>query len=132
MKATIYIFILSSVLLMSCNSTMAKNAVESKIDDDRIDSLINVINVKFDSNRLLLEKLNNSQIKWEASVFSDLEMIYPEIDKEIYGSLFSTCQKTILEEAILKRIDFLKQWANGLPEGEICSGSIPIKTQFEN
>ena len=59
-------------------------------------------------------------------------MIYPEIDKEIYGSLFSTCQKTKLEEAILKRIEFLQQWTNGLPEGKICSGSIPIKTQFEN
>jgi uncharacterized protein YecT (DUF1311 family) len=71
------------------------------------------------------EKLTKAQRAWVAFRDAHLEAVYPDPDKQAaYGSAYAMCRCFVLAELTKRRVDELKQWLNGVPEGEVCGGSI--------
>ncbi len=72
-------------------------------------------------------KFKTAQRAW--LVFRDAEVgaQFPDADPHAaYGSVYPMCVSNLKTELTLKRIEQMKQWRDGEPEGDVCAGSIPI------
>jgi hypothetical protein len=50
---------------------------------------------------------------------------FPKADKQVeYGSVYPTCCCAALTELTELREKELKVWADGIPEGDVCNGSV--------
>ena len=78
---------------------------------------------------LFLQKLKAAQRAWIAYRDAHLEALYPAADKQAeYGSMYSTCRCSALQEVTEQRTKELQKWIDGVPEGETCRGSIKSAT----
>jgi uncharacterized protein YecT (DUF1311 family) len=75
-----------------------------------------------------LAKLRIAQRAWIAWRDAELNALYPDKDDpSAYGSALAACwslKTAVLTEARIKQ---LRQWITGAKEGDVCSGSIPVK-----
>ena len=72
-----------------------------------------------------LAKLRQSQRAWIAFRDAHLETRFPKIDKQAaYGSSYPTCRCSLLTELTEQRTKELKVWVDGIPEGDVCNGSV--------
>ena len=72
-----------------------------------------------------LAKLKQAQRAWIAFRDAHLEASFPETDKQAeYGSACPTCRCNVLTELTEQREKELKVWADGIPEGDVCNGSV--------
>ena len=74
-----------------------------------------------------IDKLKVAQRAWVA--FRDAEMAarYPAMDKWEYGSAFDLCWCNGLAALTQQRTEQLKPWRDGIPEGDVCTGSYPVR-----
>lgn len=73
---------------------------------------------------VLIKKLELAQESWLKWREAEVEAIFPEENKtENYGSVYPQCDADIRQEMNTNRILQLRQWIEGVPEGEVCSGS---------
>lgn len=57
-----------------------------------------------------------------------MEAIYPEKDDpSAYGSIFPACWSGQLAALTRERTQQLKKWLDGVEEGNVCLGSLPVK-----
>lgn len=75
------------------------------------------------SEKAFLEKLKASQQQWLKLREADLEMQFPKEPQE-YGSVLPMCRCGALAESTARRTAFLREWLNGVEEGEVCAGSV--------
>lgn len=61
--------------------------------------------------------------------FRDAEILlkYPENNDVRNGSVFPLCYYGYLTKLTQQRIDTLKVWLEGEPEGEVCGGSVKVR-----
>lgn len=78
-------------------------------------------------DQLFLDKLKAAQRAWLAFRDAHLESLYPDPSKGAYGSVNPMCRCIALENLTLERTKALQQWIQGLPEGDVCAGSIRVK-----
>ena len=72
-----------------------------------------------------LAKLKQAQRVWIAFRDAHLEARFPKTDKQAeYGSAYPTCRCNVLTELTEQREKELKVWAVGIPEGDVCNGSV--------
>lgn len=126
MRELLTILIISSFTLSCCSQA----EYYQEINHEQLDAVIALINVEYKTDKQFLEKLDISQRAWQKATLSDLDLVYPEPDKSEYGSVYPICQQKYLDSEINKRILFLEQWIDGVQEGELCTGSIPINSEF--
>jgi uncharacterized protein YecT (DUF1311 family) len=76
-----------------------------------------------------LHCLAESQRAWEVYRDRQLAMIFPYKDdpKEGYGTVFPMCWAIWKARLTMQRITELKQWVDGIEEGDVCLGSIRVK-----
>ncbi len=119
-------------MAFGCSSqTTQKGYALDKNSYPQLDSLITKIIQLNKSDVNFIIQLEESQNSWEKYVLSDLSMRFPSENKTIYGSIYPSCRKIILDAQVKQRITFLKQWTDGINEGELCSGTIPIIEENE-
>jgi uncharacterized protein YecT (DUF1311 family) len=74
---------------------------------------------------VFLNKLKQAQRTWIAFRNADLAARFPESDKLAqYGSSYPACRCVVLAELTEQRAKELKVWAEGIPEGDVCQGSV--------
>jgi uncharacterized protein YecT (DUF1311 family) len=72
-----------------------------------------------------LAKLKQAQRAWVAFRNAHLEARFPKSDKQAeYGSSYPTYRYNVLTELTEQRTKELKTWADGIPEGDVCNGSV--------
>jgi uncharacterized protein YecT (DUF1311 family) len=74
-----------------------------------------------------VQKLEKAQSAWIAYRDAHLDAIFPSITPNEYGSVQPMCIATIKTELTRSRIAQLRQWSEGIEEGDVCLGSRPIK-----
>lgn len=80
------------------------------------------------ADKLFIQKLKAAQQAWLDYVDAYLESRFPEPDKiSAYGSAFHLCAAQIRQRFNQARIKELKEWLNGVEEGDLCAGSIHTK-----
>lgn len=74
-----------------------------------------------------LQSLKTAQKCWIQFRDAELKARYPAADTQLeYGSFFPVCYSNGLEELTKARTKQLRLWLTGLPEGEMCGGSVKV------
>jgi uncharacterized protein YecT (DUF1311 family) len=75
-----------------------------------------------------IQKMKIAQRAWIAFRDAHLDSLYPESDSQYhYGSVNPMCRCMELESLTQYRINLLREWADGVQEGDVCSGSKKIR-----
>jgi Lysozyme inhibitor LprI len=88
-----------------------------------VDDVTKRIQNEYARDKVFLAKFSKAQASWESYRESQLEMIFPEADKSVYGSSYPTCRCNWLVEITNERLDYLVKWVSGTNDGEVCGGS---------
>jgi len=99
--------------------------------DAELNRVYRQIQQLYQDDPTFLAKLKQSQRAWIKQRDADLAMRFPAEDTAFsYGSAYPMCYATVAMDLTFQRIVFLKQWLNGIEEGDICSGSIKTPAQI--
>ena len=95
--------------------------------DAELNAVYSAILKKNTDDKRFIDALKTAQRAWVA--FRDAEMAarYPARDKGEYGSAFDLCWCNGLAELTRQRTEQLKPWRDGIPEGDVCTGSYPVR-----
>ena len=74
-----------------------------------------------------IQKIKLAQRAWLAFRDAHLNSIYPDPSPGTYGSVNPMCRCIILEGLTVDRIKTLREWADGIQEGDVCAGSRRFK-----
>ena len=129
------LFLISWVLIFSigCNAQSNKKQLvqeESNFEkaDYELNEVYQLILSDYADNQTFISSLKESQRLWIRFRDTELEMRYPGDDKRLqYGSVYSMCAEQFLAQLTNKRTATLRQWIDGVQEGDVCAGSIKIK-----
>ena len=132
MKFILVILIgLSSLTVFSqTQADMNNEASESykRADKDLNDTYRKVLQ-EYKSDTTFLENLKASQRIWVAFRDAELKVKYPETKSGYYGSVFPMCTSIYLEKLTQERNMTLKVWVDGIEEGDVCIGSVKMKSK---
>lgn len=121
---TIILVVLASYSA-SAQSQTAMN-MKAYADYQKADKELNVVYQKilkeYGSQPIFIKKLKVAQRIWVQLRDAELGAKYPE--SGTYGSAAPMCESIYLETLTRDRIKFLRVWLTGIPEGDICTGSV--------
>ena len=81
---------------------------------------------EYKDDKIFLDALVASQVNWISYRDSELRLKYPHTEENYYGTVYSICASSYLEELTQDRIVHLMSWLNGVEEGDVCAGSIKL------
>ena len=93
--------------------------------DKELNSVYQKILKEYAAKPQFIKKLKVAQRLWVQLRDADLAAKYPE--RGSYGSVAPMCESIYLESLTRERTKFLKIWLTGIPEGDVCNGSVKSK-----
>lgn len=125
---TLLSIILFITLSISCFSqTQIEMTIESDQSYKQADKELNILYQKilktYSTDTLFIQNLKKSQRLWIQFRDAEVAVKYPVVE----GSVYSMCIASYLELLTRQRIATLKQWTEGVEEGDACGGSVKIK-----
>jgi uncharacterized protein YecT (DUF1311 family) len=116
------------ILAVKGASAQSQTALNSKAENgyQKADKELNVVYQKilkeYAAQPLFIKNLKIAQRLWVQLRNAELAAKYPEDGS--YGSVQPMCESSYLEHLTIDRTKFLKVWLTGVPEGDVCSGSV--------
>ena len=123
-----------SALLLGCllagrcfgQSQTAMN-MQADADYQKADKELNVTYQKilkeYQPKTAFIQNLKTAQNRWIQFRDAELKARYPDAAQE-YGSVFPTCWSQEMAALTRERTRHLKIWLTGIPEGDVCAGSV--------
>lgn len=106
--------------LNTCASAAFKRA------DDQLNAVYQTVLKRHQADTGFVHKLQAAQRAWLLWRDAEMEASYPDrADPAAYGSVFPMCWNAKLAALTEARTRQLSQWLEGVPEGEVCAGSLP-------
>ena len=96
--------------------------------DNELNSIYQKIMKDYKDDTVFIKNLKASQKLWVQFRDAEMKMKYPDRELGYYGSVQPMCWSIYLTQLTHDRITTLKQWSDGVEEGDVCSGSTKIKT----
>lgn len=132
-KNTLASIIIMMTFAFAAHSSLAQSqtAMNMKAGSgyEKADKELNLVYKKilkeYAAQPLFIKKLKVAQRLWVQLRNAELAAKYPESGS--YGSVEPMCESIYLETLTRERIKFLKIWLTGIPEGDVCSGSVKSK-----
>ena len=74
-----------------------------------------------------LQSLKAAQQRWIQFRDAEMKARYPAANSQFeYGSFFPVCYSNGMEELTKARTKQLRLWLTGIPEGDMCNGSVKV------
>ncbi|WP_161973727.1 lysozyme inhibitor LprI family protein [Hwanghaeella grinnelliae] len=93
----------------------------------QMNTLYAIVLDKFRGDPETLGKIRAAQQAWLAFREAHVAAVYPKADtpdaQYEYGSSLSMCMASVAANLTGPRIAQLRDWADGIPEGDVCAGS---------
>ncbi|SEW11681.1 lysozyme inhibitor LprI family protein [Chitinophaga arvensicola] len=129
---SLFLFLLlttgSLVAFSQTQSAMNKQAGQDYKDaDKKLNDIYQLILKDYAANKAFISNLKDAQRIWIQFRDAQVKAMYPAAAKN-YGSVFPMCRANYLTELTHQRTEALRVWLNGLPQGDVCTGSIGDKT----
>ncbi len=102
-----------------------KAAGQYKKADKELNVVYQKILKEYASQPVFVKKFKAAQRIWLQLRDAELAAKFPNPND--YGSVEPMCEALYLESLTKERTKFLNVWLNGIPEGDVCSGSVKIK-----
>ena len=124
-------FLVMTMLFTAPNFAQSQTAMNKAYSDfKRADAELNVVYQKilksYSRETTFIKKFRNAQRLWIQLRDAELAAKYP--DSGTYGSVAPMCESIYLETLTRDRIKFLSVWVTGIEEGEVCLGSVRMKS----
>ncbi|WP_374562107.1 lysozyme inhibitor LprI family protein [Ideonella sp.] len=95
--------------------------------DERLNAVYQAVLKKHQADTSFVRKLQAAQRAWLAWRDAEMEALYPgRADPAAYGSVLPMCWSTKIATLTKARAAQLQQWLDGVPEGEVCAGSLSV------
>ena len=94
--------------------------------DEQLNKVYQQIRSEYEQDSLFIENLKISQRLWIKFRDAELNMKYPEYQSSYYGSILPLCKSEFLKQLTDERIKTLQVWLDGIPEGDLCIGSVKL------
>lgn len=101
-------------------------AQEYKDADKKLNEIYQLILKDYAANKTFTQNLKDAQRLWIQFRDAQVKAMFPAATKS-YGTVFPMCKANYLAELTHQRTDALRVWLNGLPQGDVCTGSIGDK-----
>jgi uncharacterized protein YecT (DUF1311 family) len=124
---TIIISIICLTGFSQTQADMNDDAFNSyKKTDKELNDIYKAILKEYKSDTVFIQNLKTSQRIWITFRDAELQVKYPVTEPGYYGTVYPMCVAIYLEKLTLERITTLKEWTNGIEEGDACNGSVKI------
>lgn len=90
--------------------------------DKKLNQVYNRIQLAYKSDKVFLKDLKQAQLAWIAFRDKQVALRYP--NRPDMGSATPMCRFAYIQQLTEQRIAELQQWLDGIPEGDICTGTI--------
>lgn len=120
----------AAVAPVAAQSQMEMNAAAcdaARKADVELNAVYQAVLKKSAGDKVFTAKLKAAQRAWLAFRDAELAARYPAEDKSEYGSIFNLCWCNALTELTRRRTAQLMPWRDGVPEGDACLGSYPVR-----
>ena len=94
--------------------------------DEELNGVYQKILKSYSRETTFIKKFRNAQRLWIQLRDAELAAKYP--NGGTYGSVAPMCESIYLETLTRDRIKFLSVWVTGIEEGEVCLGSVRMKS----
>jgi len=102
-------------------------------EDAKLNLVYQEILKRFKNDRVFIKKLRAAQRAWLKFRDAQFEAKFPHIldsrGQYNYGAVFPMCNRLYKAELTHERVEELRLWLDGTDEGDVCSGSLPIKDE---
>ena len=128
------IFLLLIGNLLSFNSFgQSQAAMNQQADvayqkaDQELNRVYQQIFKEYRTQTAFLQSLKTAQKLWLQFRDAEMKARYPAANSLVeYGSFFPVCYSNGLEELTKARTKQLRLWLTGIPEGDMCNGSVKV------
>ena len=124
----IFLFVLFLGTAVNAQNTQVDNSRNSCSDYLRlkkeVDDVIAKILDDYERDYVFISKFKKAQSAWETSRDAQLEMIFPSVEKGVYGASYPTCRCNALVELTNERLNYLVRWISNTEESKSCGGSV--------
>jgi uncharacterized protein YecT (DUF1311 family) len=124
-------FVVMTMLFIAPTFAQSQTAMNMKAYSDykKTDAELNGVYQKilksYFRETTFIKKFRNAQRLWIQLRDAELAAKYPN---RTYGSVAPMCESIYLETLARDRIKFLNVWVTGIEEGEVCLGSVRMKS----
>ena len=125
-------FVVMTMLFIAPTFAQSQTAMNMKAYSDykKADADLNGVYQKilksYTRETTFIKKFRNAQRLWIQLRDAELAAKYP--NSGTYGSVAPMCESIYLETLTRDRIKFLYVWVTGIEEGEVCLGSVRMKS----
>ena len=130
MKKIILLSVFSVLFVSLFGQNQAEMNAKAKAEYEKVDKELNQVYEKlvqdYKSDTVFIKSTKEAQRQWVKFRDAQVKMKYPAY-KDAGESVLPMCRNYYLKELTANRIKELKQWIDGVEEGDVCSGSIKIK-----
>ena len=82
---------------------------------------------EYRTQTVFLQSLKTAQQRWLQFRDAEMKARYPAANSQLeYGSFFPVCYSNGMEELTKARTKQLRLWLTGIPEGDMCNGSVKV------
>lgn len=82
---------------------------------------------EYRTNTNFLQSLKAAQKSWIQFRDAEAKARYPATNaQQTYGSAYPTCYAQVLTDLTKARTQQLQLWLTGIPEGDVCNGSVKV------
>lgn len=122
----VFIMLLITCALFSQDQTDLNRQALSELKEieQEMEDIYQEILNQYNAENIFLDKFITSQEVWIQYRDAYLEAFFPEEDKMNYGSTFLMCYRLKRIELTEERIEHLRIWLDGVPQGDVCRGSV--------
>jgi uncharacterized protein YecT (DUF1311 family) len=124
----VFLFVLFLGTAVNAQNTQVDNSRNSCSDYLRlkkeVDDVIAKILDDYERDYVFISKFKKAQSAWETSRDAQLEMIFPSVEKGVYGASYPTCRCNALVELANERLNYLVRWISNTEESKSCGGSV--------
>ncbi|RPD40876.1 lysozyme inhibitor LprI family protein [Chitinophaga barathri] len=96
--------------------------------DKELNAIYQKILTDYKADTAFIRNLKISQRMWVQLRELEMNTMFPSKEPGYYGSVLPMCWANYKTMLTYDRIKFLKQWTDGTEEGDVCSGSVKIKS----
>jgi len=123
-----FTFFITLTCFSQTQSDLNKKANEAfQTADNELNVIYKKILSDYKTDTLFIKNLKASQRIWITFRDAELKVKYPETESGYYGTVYPMCASIYLEKLTEDRIKKLKEWLDGIEEGDVCIGSVKNK-----
>lgn len=122
-------------LLMFCSNARSQTQLDLNLQawescrkaDTELNRVYQEVIKAYATDTVFTDNLRHAQRLWIKLRDLELKLKFPN-EPSSYGSVFSMCYCSYLEELTFQRTEALRQWLDGSEEGDVCAGSAKISS----